>query len=59
MRIDPHANLRVGPVAAGIGDLDQDLARTGHGIGQVGQHELLGPARGMDDDGFHWLLPRR
>jgi len=53
MRIDPHADLGVGPVAAGIGHVDQHLARTGHRIGQIGQHELLGAAGGMDDDGFH------
>jgi hypothetical protein len=58
VRVDAHPDLRVGPVAAGIGDVEQHLARAGHRIGHVGHGELLGSARGVNDDGFHGFLPR-
>ena len=57
MRVDAHANLGVGPVAAGIGHIDQDLARPRHGVRQLGENQLLGTSGGVDDDGFHELLP--
>ena len=57
MRVDALADLRVGPVAAGIGDVDHHLAGTRHGIGHVGQHELVGTAFVMDDDCLHRMLP--
>ena len=53
MRIDADAHLRVGPVAAGIGDVEQHLAVTRHRVGHVGERKLLGPAGSVDDDGFH------
>ncbi len=53
MRVDADPHLCVGPVAAGISDVEQDLAGAGYRVGPVGDSELLGPAGGVDDDGFH------
>ena len=53
MRINSHPDLGIGPVTASKGNIDQHLAETRHRIGKLGKGKLFGPARGMDDDGFH------
>src|SRR6266545_4624812 len=58
MRVDADAHLRVGPVAAGIGDIDQYLAGTRHRVGHLGQGELVRPTQRMDHDSFHGASPR-
>ena len=53
VRINPGADLRVGPVAAGIGNVDQHFSRAGIWFRHVRHHELIGRAGRVDDDGFH------
>ena len=58
-RIEALALHHVGPVHRGSGHVDEDLARPGHRVGDLGPLQNLGTAWFGDDDRVHRCLLAR